>query len=99
MTNVQYKDEFLDCVKQDLNNNYSEDERNLKLDLDFFEEQEIKNVFSSLFSASSVPNIFIFLVQEELLVGFYLNFLNLCMLIILNYKKMVVHFLLILLFF
>ncbi len=45
MTNVQYKDEFLDCVKQDLNNNYSEDERNLKLDLDFFEEQEIKNVF------------------------------------------------------
>mgnify|MGYP000594248320 CR=1 FL=1 len=30
----------------------------LKLDLDFFEEQEIKNVFSSLFSASSVPNIF-----------------------------------------
>ena len=58
MTNVQYKDEFLDCVKQDLNNNYSEDERNLKLDLDFFEEQEIKNVFSSLFSASSVPNIF-----------------------------------------
>ena len=30
----------------------------IKEDLDFFEEQEIKNVFSSLFSVSSVPNIF-----------------------------------------
>ena len=58
MTNVQYKDEFLDCIKQEINNNFSEQQKNLNLDLDFFEQQEIKDIFLSLFSTPSIPNIF-----------------------------------------
>ena len=58
MTIVQYKNEFLDCIKQDINDNFSEQQKNLNLNLDFFEQQEIKDIFLSLFSAPSIPNIF-----------------------------------------
>ena len=57
MTIVQYKNEFLDCIKQDINDNFSEQQKNLNLNLDFFEQQEIKDIFLSLFSTPSTPSI------------------------------------------